>query len=62
MRVLFIADLVGDDAVGLVADLLPRLKNLHKIDFTIVNGENADKGKGITGPQIRRFRRRGSIA
>lgn len=59
MRVLFIADLVGDDAVGLVADLLPRLKNLHKIDFTIVNGENADKGKGITGPQIRRLQEAG---
>lgn len=55
MRLLFIADLVGDDAVSLVADMLPRLKNFYKIDFTVVNGENADKGKGITVKQVKRL-------
>lgn len=53
MRVLFIADIVGEEAVHFVTDLLPRIKNFHKIDFTIVNGENADKGKGITAPQVK---------
>ncbi|NIR47849.1 MAG: TIGR00282 family metallophosphoesterase [candidate division Zixibacteria bacterium] len=56
MRVLFIADLVGDDAVSFAIDLLPRIKTMHKIDFTIVNGENADKGKGITGKQVNRLK------
>lgn len=55
MRLLFIADLVGDDAVGLVVDMLPRLKNFYNIDFTVVNGENADKGKGITAKQVKRL-------
>ncbi len=55
MRLLFIADLVGDDAVSLVVDILPRLKNFYGIDFTIVNGENADKGKGITVKQVKRL-------
>lgn len=53
MRVLFIADIVGEDAVHLVTDLLPRIKNYHNIDFTIVNGENADKGKGISTQQVK---------
>lgn len=51
MRILFIADLVGEDAIDLVLDLLPRIKNSFGIDFTIANAENADKGKGVT-PQI----------
>ena len=59
MRILFIADLVGDDAVSLVIDLLPRLKLNHKIDFSIVNGENADKGKGITDQQVKRLKQAG---
>lgn len=56
MRVLFIADLVGDEAVHLVTDLLPRLKHFYKIDFCIANGENADHGKGITAKQVERLR------
>lgn len=59
MRVLFIADIVGEEALELVADLLPRIKNFHKIDFTIVNGENADKGKGITAKQVKQLQESG---
>lgn len=59
MRILFIADLVGDEAVDLVADLLPGLKRQHQIDFTIINGENADKGKGINDKQVRRLKELG---
>ncbi|MCB0261791.1 MAG: TIGR00282 family metallophosphoesterase [Calditrichia bacterium] len=55
MRILFIADLVGEEAVGLVGDLIPRIRQRYKVDFTIVNGENADKGKGITVKQIKRL-------
>lgn len=56
MQILFIADLVGDDAVSLLIDLFPRIKNKYHIDFSIVNGENADKGKGITDKQVRRLK------
>lgn len=56
MRILFIADLVSDPAIGLVGDLLPRLKRRYQVDFTIVNGENADRGKGITVKQVRRLK------
>lgn len=56
IRILFIADLVSDDAVSLVGDLLPRMKRQFKVDFTIVNGENADKGKGITFNQVKRLK------
>jgi metallophosphoesterase (TIGR00282 family) len=56
MRVLFIADIVGEDAIDLVLDLLPQIKNQYQIDFTIANVENADKGKGVTQKQIVRFK------
>ena len=59
MRVLFIADLVGEDAIDLVLDLLPQIINTHKIDFTIANAENADKGKGITSKQVLRLKENG---
>lgn len=56
MRVLFIADMVGDDAIDLVLDLLPQIKNQYQIDFTIANAENADRGKGVTQKQIWRLK------
>jgi metallophosphoesterase (TIGR00282 family) len=55
MRILFVADIVGEEALDFVADLLPRIKNHYNIEFTIVNGENADKGKGITARQVKRL-------
>ncbi|RMF57406.1 MAG: TIGR00282 family metallophosphoesterase [Calditrichaeota bacterium] len=56
MRILFIADLVGDDAIHLVGDVLPRLKQQYQIDCTIANGENADKGKGIIDRQVQKLK------
>ena len=56
MRILFIADLVGNDAVEMLLDVLPRVKLQHKIDFSIVNCENADKGKGVTHGQVKRLK------
>ena len=56
MRVLFIADIVGEDAIDLVLDLLPQIKNQYQIDFTIANVENADRGKGVTQKQIFRLK------
>ena len=56
MRILFIADLVGDEAVEFAGDFIPLLRRRYDVHFTIVNGENADKGKGITEKQIKRLK------
>lgn len=56
MRILFIADLVGEPAIDLVLDILPRLKRAYNIEFVVANAENADKGKGITYKQVQRLK------
>lgn len=56
MNILFIADIVGEDVIDIVLDILPRLRNIHKIDFVIANVENTDKGKGILPRQIERLK------
>ncbi len=48
MRVLFIGDIVGKPGRDGLATLLPELVGTHGVDFTIVNGENAAGGLGIT--------------
>ncbi|WP_428698420.1 TIGR00282 family metallophosphoesterase [Stappia sp.] len=48
MRLLFLGDLVGRSGRQAAIDVLPRLVDRHKIDFVIVNGENAAAGFGIT--------------
>ena len=48
MRLLFLGDMVGRTGRTLVQDRLPGLIADHAIDFTIVNGENAAGGFGIT--------------
>lgn len=48
MKVLFIGDIVGAPGREIVQELLPSIKEEHKIDLVIANGENAAHGKGIT--------------
>lgn len=48
MRLLFLGDMVGRVGRGIVFDRLPKLIETHKIDFVVVNGENAAAGFGIT--------------
>lgn len=48
MRLLFLGDVVGRSGRTAVADLLPGLIDKHRLDFVIVNGENAAGGFGIT--------------
>jgi metallophosphoesterase (TIGR00282 family) len=40
MRLLFIGDVVGPRAVEWLAALLPRLRAEHRVDLTVVDGEN----------------------
>src|SRR5581483_11100976 len=49
LTVLFLGDVVGQPGRDAVIASLPKLKEQHKIDFIIVNGENAAGGRGITG-------------
>ena len=51
LTILFLGDVVGEPGRSAVMDELPRLKELHAIDFIVVNGENAAAGRGIT-PKI----------
>jgi len=48
MRLLFLGDMVGKTGRTAVYDQLPGLVSDLKLDFVIVNGENASGGFGIT--------------
>ena len=49
MRILFLGDIVGSSGCNALKKNLPDIVNKKKIDFVIVNGENAaDDGVGIT--------------
>ncbi|MCK5534107.1 TIGR00282 family metallophosphoesterase [bacterium] len=48
MKLLFIADIVGEVGRKILKELLPQIKKEEQIDFTIVNAENSAGGFGIT--------------
>jgi 2',3'-cyclic-nucleotide 2'-phosphodiesterase len=50
MRLLFVGDVVGRSGRAIVVERLPRLVAEWKLDFVVVNGENAAGGFGITEP------------
>jgi metallophosphoesterase (TIGR00282 family) len=48
MRILFIGDVVGRAGRAAIAEHVPALRDRWKLDFVVVNGENAAGGFGIT--------------
>ncbi|MCF6410642.1 TIGR00282 family metallophosphoesterase [Pseudalkalibacillus salsuginis] len=48
MRILFIGDIVGSPGRSMVETYLPKLKSKYQPTLTIINGENAAHGRGIT--------------
>jgi metallophosphoesterase (TIGR00282 family) len=48
MRILFLGDVVGRSGRSAVLEVLPRLRERYRVDFVVVNGENAAGGFGIT--------------
>jgi hypothetical protein len=48
MRLLFIADIVGQPGRRAVTELVPRLRQQHRLDLVVANGENSAGGSGIT--------------
>ena len=56
MRVLFLGDVVGQTGCNAIKENLQKIIKEEKIDFTIVNGENAaDDGNGITQNILEEF-------
>ncbi|MFV0560676.1 MAG: TIGR00282 family metallophosphoesterase [Enterococcus sp.] len=55
MRVLFIGDVVGSMGRTAVSEYLPRLKKKYRPQLTILNGENAASGRGITEKIYKKF-------
>lgn len=49
MRILFLGDVMGRAGRGAVAEHLPRLRKEWRLDFVVVNGENASNGMGLSG-------------
>lgn len=48
MNLLFVGDIVGEPGRHAVRQLLPRLRQVLKVDMVVANGENAAGGAGIT--------------
>jgi len=55
MRILFIGDVVGSLGRQTITDYLPKLKRKYHPQLTIVNGENAASGRGITEKIYKKF-------
>jgi hypothetical protein len=52
MRLLFLGDVVGRAGRRAITETLPGLRRRYRLDFVIVNGENAAGGFGITEPLL----------
>ena len=48
MRILFLGDVMGRAGRAAVAARLPRLRAAWRLDFVVVNAENASSGAGLT--------------
>ncbi|HLR60565.1 MAG TPA: TIGR00282 family metallophosphoesterase [Pseudogracilibacillus sp.] len=55
MKILFVGDVVGSPGRDMVTEYVPKLKNKYKPQVTIINGENAASGKGITEKIYKQF-------
>ncbi|MFD3190600.1 YmdB family metallophosphoesterase [Sedimentitalea sp. HM32M-2] len=49
MRILFLGDVMGRAGRTAVKDHLPRLRTEWRLDFVVINGENATNGMGLSG-------------
>jgi metallophosphoesterase (TIGR00282 family) len=62
MKLLFIGDVVGSPGRDMLTTYLPKLKRKYQPAITIVNGENAAGGRGITEKIVRQFMESGAQA
>lgn len=59
VRILFIADVVGEPGLEALEKLLPELKHEHGSDMVIANGENAWDGKSLNADILKRIKSAG---
>ncbi|WP_112321672.1 TIGR00282 family metallophosphoesterase [Oceanibium sediminis] len=55
MRILFLGDVVGRSGRSAVLERVAQLRQDLKLDFLIVNGENASAGMGLSATNAREF-------
>ena len=55
LRVMMIGDIVGEPGLAVLETQLPALIKDNSINFTVVNGENAAEGFGLTDAAYRRI-------
>jgi 2',3'-cyclic-nucleotide 2'-phosphodiesterase len=53
MRLLFLGDVIGRTGRAAVTDRLPKLRTDWRLDFVVVNGENATSGAGLSAAHAR---------
>ncbi|WP_299843329.1 TIGR00282 family metallophosphoesterase [uncultured Roseovarius sp.] len=49
MKILFLGDVMGRAGRKAVTEMLPRLREDWRLDFVVINGENATGGMGLSG-------------
>ncbi|WP_299934321.1 TIGR00282 family metallophosphoesterase [uncultured Pelagimonas sp.] len=49
MRILFLGDVMGRAGRAAITENLPKLRDDWRLDFVVVNGENASNGMGLSG-------------
>jgi len=49
MKILFLGDVVGRSGRAAIVSQVPKLRDEWKLDFVVVNGENATAGMGLSG-------------
>ena len=49
MKILFLGDVMGRAGRRAITENLPRLRADWKLDFIVVNAENATRGAGLSG-------------
>jgi len=53
MKILFLGDVMGRAGRKAITENLPRLRKDWRLDFVVVNGENATSGMGLSGDHAR---------
>lgn len=60
MRIIFVGDVVGNSGTKMLEEYLPQLKRKYRPQLTIVNGENATRGRGINEIFYKRLMKAGA--
>jgi 2',3'-cyclic-nucleotide 2'-phosphodiesterase len=60
MRLLFLGDVVGRAGRDAITERLPGLIERYRLDMTVINGENASHGRGLTEAHFRDLKAAGA--